>query len=92
MKQYINYTSYTTFVMRQNIPKHAAVVYLRSTNDNGEVYLACVAAKTKVAPVKYQPMPRLELCGTLILPWLLRKCATVLNLKRNLSMRGYITL
>ena len=58
---------------------YAAVVYIRSVYENGEVHLSLVAAKTKVAPVKRLTIPRLELCGALILSRLLRHCATVLK-------------
>ena len=58
---------------------YAAVVYLKSENESGEVHLALIAAKAKVAPVKRQTIPRLELCGALILARLLRHCAKVLK-------------
>ena len=58
---------------------YAAVVYLKSENESGEIHLALIAAKTKVAPVKRQTIPRLELCGALILARLLRHCAKVLK-------------
>ena len=58
---------------------YAAVVYLRSKDLEDKVHLALIAAKTKVAPVKRQTIPRLELCSALILARLLHHCATVLN-------------
>ena len=58
---------------------YTAVVYLRSKNQEDEVYLALIAAKTKVAPVKHQTIPRQGLSSALILATLLHHCATVLN-------------
>ena len=58
---------------------YVAVVYLRSKDQEDEVHLALIVAKTKVAPVKRQTIPRLELCSALILAKLLHHCATVLN-------------
>ena len=45
----------------------AAVVYLRSVYDNNCVKTVLIASKTKVAPVKKQSIPRLELLGAVTL-------------------------
>ena len=42
---------------------YAAVVYLRTVNSNGEIEVNLVASKTRVAPMKRQSIPRLELLG-----------------------------
>jgi len=55
---------------------YAAVLYLRVINTNGTVVTRLVASKTRVAPLKKQSVPRLELLGTLILT---RLVATVLK-------------
>ena len=44
-----------------------AVVYLRTEHSNGEVETNLIASKTRVAPIKKQSTPRLELLGALIL-------------------------
>ena len=46
---------------------YAAVVYLRTVNSNGEIEVNLVASKTRVAPMKRQSIPRLELLGANIL-------------------------
>ena len=45
----------------------AAVVYLRSVYDNNCVKTVLIASKTRVAPVKKQSIPRLELLGAVTL-------------------------
>ena len=45
----------------------AAVVYLRTEHKNGEVETNLIPSKTRVAPIKKQSTPRLELLGALIL-------------------------
>ena len=63
---------------------YAAVLYLRVVNTNGTVVTRLVASKTRVAPVKQQSIPRLELLGTLILT---RLVTTVLkNCPRELKV------
>jgi hypothetical protein len=46
---------------------YAAVVYTRSSYENGNVQVRLVASKSKVAPIKKQSIPRLELLGAVIL-------------------------
>ena len=50
---------------------YAAVVYIRATYKEGPPTLALVVTKTKVAPLKRQSIPRLELCGAQLLAKLL---------------------
>lgn len=61
---------------------YAAVVYLRTIDASGEVHVNLVVAKTKVAPVKRVSIPRLELCGAVLLAKLLVESAVVLNIPR----------
>ena len=61
---------------------YAAVVYLRTVHHNGEIEVNLVASKTRVAPIKKQSIPRLELLGATILARLMnsvRKALTSLN-------------
>ena len=46
---------------------YAAVVYIRSVYEDGRVDVNLIASKTKVAPLKTQSIPRLELLGATIL-------------------------
>ncbi|XP_043263515.1 uncharacterized protein LOC122403827 [Colletes gigas] len=46
---------------------YGACLYLRSVDANGNVRTNILIAKSKVAPLKTQTIPRLELCGALLL-------------------------
>ncbi|XP_036340901.1 uncharacterized protein LOC118750283 [Rhagoletis pomonella] len=46
---------------------YAAVVYCRTKDENGVFHVSLMAAKTRVAPLKPTSLPRLELCGALLL-------------------------
>ena len=46
---------------------YAAVVYLRTVKRSGEIEVSLIASKTRVAPIKRQSIPRLELLGATIL-------------------------
>ena len=62
---------------------YAAVIYLRSIYEDGRVDVNLIASKTKVAPLKKQSIPRLELLGATIL---VRLAETVQgSLPRNLE-------
>jgi hypothetical protein len=45
----------------------AAVVYLRTEHANGDIEINLVVSKIRVAPIKRQSIPRLELLGATIL-------------------------
>ncbi|XP_033214090.1 uncharacterized protein LOC117171146 [Belonocnema kinseyi] len=44
---------------------YAAVAYLRLVLDSGEIRIVLLSSRTKVAPIKTQSIPRLELCAWL---------------------------
>ncbi|XP_063233612.1 uncharacterized protein LOC134537270 [Bacillus rossius redtenbacheri] len=46
---------------------YAAVVYLRATSPDGSVSVYLLVGRSKVAPIKRVSLPRLELCGALLL-------------------------
>lgn len=58
---------------------YSAVVYTRVITDN-EIKVNLVAAKTKVAPVKQISLPRLELCGAVLLSKLIQTVKLSLNI------------
>ena len=66
---------------------YAAVVYLRMVDVEDRVHVMLVAAKTKVAPLKRLTIPRLELCGALLLSKLVSHVKEVLCM----SMEQVIT-
>ena len=60
---------------------YGACLYLRSVNQQGEVTTKLICSKSRVAPVKKVTLPRLELCGALLLAQLMQKTVPALNLK-----------
>lgn len=62
---------------------YAAVVYLRVTNVEGNIHVSLVTAKTKVAPIKQVSVPRLELCGAVLLAKLLGEVSGVLDVQKS---------
>ncbi|XP_049877869.1 uncharacterized protein LOC126375069 [Pectinophora gossypiella] len=58
---------------------YAAVVYVRVIGIDGKITSHLVTAKTKVAPIKQVSVPRLELCGAVLVTKLLMEVAEVLK-------------
>lgn len=65
---------------------YAAVVYLRSQSSENEVKVNLILGKSKVAPLKPLSIPRLELCGAVLLANLLQSahefCSQSINLEQ----------
>ena len=59
---------------------YGAVVYCRTTYHNHPPQVSLVTAKTKVATLKPTTVPRLELCGAVLLTKLLKNTSTILNI------------
>lgn len=59
---------------------YGACCYIRSSNSVGEIKTALLTAKSKIAPLKQQSIPRLELCGALLAAELYKKVAASLRI------------
>ena len=62
---------------------YAGVVYLKLLDSTNSVHSSLVMAKTKVAPIKRLSIPRLELCGALIVAKLLSQASRILHVPTN---------
>lgn len=62
---------------------YGACVYLRSINREGNVTVRLVGAKSRVAPLKTICIPRLELCGSLLLAKLANSVVQALTIPLN---------
>lgn len=58
----------------------AACVYIRFVNQNNEIRLLLIAAKTKNAPIIEQTTPKLELCAAVLLVKLVKSVRKMMNL------------
>lgn len=61
----------------------AAVVYLRVVDAEGMIHVSLVTGKTRVAPIKQVSIPRLELCGAVLLGKLLVEVSDVLGVSKS---------
>lgn len=59
---------------------YGACVYVKSENDDGESFVNLICAKSKVAPLKTQTIPRLELSAALLCARLVDKVQTSLSI------------
>lgn len=62
---------------------YAASVYARIRQPDGQDIITLLTAKTRVAPLKQIPIPRLELCGAVLLAELLKKIQNELSTSNN---------
>ena len=58
---------------------YSAVVYARTINRSGQIKVNLISSKTKVAPTKQISLPRLELCGALLLAKLMAKISKCMD-------------
>lgn len=63
---------------------YSAVVYCKSNSSSGQIQVNLICSKTKVAPLKSQTIPRLELCGAVILARLMNQLSNSLTIKPKL--------
>ncbi|XP_037821303.1 uncharacterized protein LOC119610239 [Lucilia sericata] len=62
---------------------YAATLYLRAESPKGQVYTHLLAAKTKVAPVKFVTLPRKELCGAELMARMFKSIRSQLDIGSN---------
>ncbi|XP_043264280.1 uncharacterized protein LOC122404410 [Colletes gigas] len=60
---------------------YGACIYLRSLDETGRYTVRLLCAKSRVAPLKATTLPRLELCGALLLAQLVKRVRHALQLK-----------
>ncbi|XP_039436949.1 uncharacterized protein LOC120418570 [Culex pipiens pallens] len=59
---------------------YGGCVYVRSENAKGEVMVRLLASKSRVAPLKVQTIPRLELCGAVLVAQLFKVLREALDI------------
>lgn len=68
---------------------YAAVIYIRYANNSATHGINLVAAKTRVAPVKQITLPRLELCGAVLLSRLFQMVQSALKLPNPITQYAW---
>lgn len=62
---------------------YGACVYLKSTDTSGNIKVILITSKSRVAPLRKISLPRLELCGALLLAELIKTTLAALHLQIN---------
>jgi hypothetical protein len=58
---------------------YGASIFVKSFNKNGDIQVRLLTAKSRVAPIKTQTLPRLELCGAVLVSELMTEVKKSLN-------------
>ncbi|KAJ8962081.1 hypothetical protein NQ318_018032 [Aromia moschata] len=58
-----------------------ACIYIRTTDIHGKHFVSLLCAKSRISPLKTISLPRLELCGALLLARLTKKVIDSMNVK-----------
>lgn len=62
-----------------SMESYGSCVYLRSIDVNGTIKVSLICSKVKVSPLKVLTIPRLELCGALVMVGLVAKVKQTMN-------------
>lgn len=68
------------FFSDASLTAYGTCAYIRSSNAKGETKVALLTSRSKVAPLKQQSIPRLELCGALLAAELYCKVSAALRI------------
>lgn len=60
---------------------YACALYLIQKGNEQKITSTLICSKTKVAPIKVESIPRLELCGAVLLSKLIKRVAQILDIK-----------
>uniref|UniRef100_A0A8D8Z6D4 Integrase catalytic domain-containing protein n=1 Tax=Cacopsylla melanoneura TaxID=428564 RepID=A0A8D8Z6D4_9HEMI len=74
-----------------SLQAYGATIYSRVLLPNGEIKVELVCAKSKVAPIKVESIPRLELCGLLLLSELMKTVVESYSNRFEISKMYYFT-
>jgi hypothetical protein len=58
---------------------YGACIFVKSCDKNGDIQVRLLTAKSRVAPIKTQTLPRLELCGAVLVSELMTEVKKSLN-------------